>query len=125
MILIPQSLNTFMTFFFTFSVSGPDKPFNIARTSSLYNPTEWCSKLDLIAVKCSYRLIRIPLRHRSNPSEHQSSHLPPFLPIHGMPSLNNVIFLACIVKFISSSEISVICFADWMALINKFSLIER
>ena len=43
-ILSPQSLNTFMTFFFTFSVSGPYKPFNIARPSSLYNPTEWCSK---------------------------------------------------------------------------------
>ena len=39
-ILSSQSLNTFMTFFFALSVSGPDKLFNIARPSSLYNPTE-------------------------------------------------------------------------------------
>ena len=44
LILSQQSLNTFMTFFFTLSASGPNKTFNIARPSSLYNPTEWCSK---------------------------------------------------------------------------------
>ena len=43
-ILSPRSLSTFMTFFFTLSGSGPHKPFNIARLSSLYNPTEWCSQ---------------------------------------------------------------------------------
>ena len=43
-ILSPQPWNTLMTFFFTLSVSGPDKPFNIARPLSLNNPTEWCSK---------------------------------------------------------------------------------
>ena len=39
-ILSQQYLNTFITFFFTLSVFGPDKPFNIARPSRLYNPTE-------------------------------------------------------------------------------------
>ena len=36
-ILSPQSLNTF---FFTISVSGSDKPCNIARPSSPCHPTE-------------------------------------------------------------------------------------
>ena len=39
-----QALNYFMTFSFILSVSGPDKLFNIARPSYLYNPAEWCSK---------------------------------------------------------------------------------
>ena len=40
-ILSPQSLNAFMTLFFTLKVSAPDKLFNIARLSSLHNPNEW------------------------------------------------------------------------------------
>ena len=48
MLILFKSLNTFMTFFFTLSVSGADKPFNIALSVfiplSQYNPTEWCSK---------------------------------------------------------------------------------
>ena len=39
-ILFEQPYNFFITFFFTLSVFGPDKPFNIARPSRLYNPTE-------------------------------------------------------------------------------------
>ena len=40
-ILSPQFLNAFMTLFFTLLVSTPDKPFNIARLSSLHNSNEW------------------------------------------------------------------------------------
>ena len=40
-----------------------------------------------------------------------------------MPSLNNKVFLA--IKFISSSVISVICLANWMALESKFLLIHE
>ena len=41
LLLWPQvPFNTSMTFFFTFPVSGPDKSFNTAKPSSLYNPTE-------------------------------------------------------------------------------------
>lgn len=71
-ILSPQTLNNFKTFFFILSVSRPNKPFNIDRPSSLYNPARQCSKIWWkieVGVKYSYQLIHILLCHRSNPSE--------------------------------------------------------
>ena len=92
MILIPQSSNTFMTYFFTLSVSGTDKPLNIARPWSLSNPIEWCSKSWL---NCSK--IKLPANwHTSAPSKQPMGTSKP-----SFPSLLPMVCLHWIIIFIS------------------------